>query len=426
MSLPPPPSIEGSESALEGPASLVLRREHFGWTLFDRHANRYHAILGSLEAAKNKINLLFPEAASTLKIVESQPSESWLSGPFALTINPTFRCTNRCFFCSYGDQVTQFRRYPEGLTVDSIVRLVTSELHPFQVHFLGGEPFLSRVTAPALDALLDYGVEVGATTIGAGLRHDWATKFVQRGGILRLSLHGSTPQLHGMMVSNMHSFDTVVGVINALRGQVGRIEVFAVVSHKNFSDIQNVISLAASMDVTDLWISEPYAVGWGVKSLDQRVPRPQLAAAFREWGRMAADLGLRLHPVMRFKFLFDGSVPTSSHERPSPAIELYTDRHAAGRTELIIYPNGHLYPSEELVGPEWDLGDGVGDGQAHEIWSHSPLLQQLRALPKSERCAQCAWDYRCHGGSPAVTYNLTGVVEYPSAECPIVSGEVDG
>ncbi len=91
-----------------------------------------------------------------------------------------------------------------------------------------------------------------------------------------------------------------------------------------------------------------------------------------------------------------------------------------GHTQIVINPDGDVYPCAALLGKEFLLGNVLKD-DLEKIWLENPILKELRQVKKNikEPCKSCKHLDICRGGCRGIAWKLLKDKWAPDPTCSI-------
>lgn len=185
----------------------------------------------------------------------------------------SYRCVNRCVFCSSADSIRKFKSHP--LTYNRIAAVLRRKAKYFNsVNFTGGEPSLLKFL-PALarkTRKLGYKVYVGSN--GAGFADkDFCGKAAPFIDEICFSVHGHTARLHNFHTRNKNSFENLNKALDNLAQSRVRLLSNTVVTKYNFPYLKDILRFAVSKKIKQALISNLAPEGRGLDNYRNLVVR---------------------------------------------------------------------------------------------------------------------------------------------------------
>ncbi|BBG23924.1 Coenzyme PQQ synthesis protein E [Sulfuracidifex tepidarius] len=186
-----------------------------------------------------------------------------------LRITLTHTCNFKCFFCHMegeGDAVS-------GVSRRGIFRVteISRDYGVRSVKLTGGEPTLRKDLFQIISDISSLGLEVSMTTNGF-LLSSIAGKLKEAGlSRVNVSLHGSDPTSF-KAVTGVDAFQRVIdGIKAALEYHLRPLKVNIVVTRKNLSDIENLLSMVERIGVDEVHLIEMHPVGHGREAFENHI-----------------------------------------------------------------------------------------------------------------------------------------------------------
>jgi|GEM_PF-1006285 len=401
-----------------GTARFVMRREYFGYLLYDRLTARYlpyGPLLGESldscksgsmkkhvsESHKKLVNLLrkdgitLDEISSSFTLIDSRLSDhrESLSFPLKAFISLTNRCSLRCIHCyaSSGSEVSS------PLTGAEWEKLV-DELEArgcLQISIGGGEPLLREDIAQCIGYAKKKGLWVSLATnghhIGAG--HLESLREVD---LVTLSIDGATKKTYES-IRREGSFEEVLKGA-ALLGRSGiQWAVHFTVMKPNIHELPLIPGLMRELAARNLIITVVKPSGRACDEEHLLLEDDDLYLLDRMEGDLAAGnpwiniFALKnIHYHRRFGCL-------------------------AANMKVGIRADGAVTPCD-FLDAHYNSGN-IRDGGLDTIWSSSPLFLLLRKLKGNPYCGSCHLYPSCRGGCRARALHWNGDWNSPDPYC---------
>jgi radical SAM protein with 4Fe4S-binding SPASM domain len=323
---------------------------------------------------------------------EAQKKEHFI--PLILSWNVTRECNLKCGHCYIN---AAGRKLENELTTEEGKRLIDQICvvsHPLLV-LSGGEPLLR----PDIYELIKYGSNKGLK-MGLGsngsLIDDAVAKKLKNAGIttVSISIDSHIAAQHDDFRGVVGSWEKAVNAIKVLRANNVLVQVNTTLTHDNYEQIDDIMSLSESLGVENFHLFFLVPTGRGVK-LDDISPqkyedmitntfakvhkhrlnvRPSCAPQFM---RIAQDMGMDMRQWIR------GCI--------------------AGMYYCRIYPNGDVTPCPYLP---VKIGN-VREKHFNEIWQDADMFKLLRDPDTlTGKCGECNYKVLC-GGCRARAYGLS-------------------
>ena len=314
--------------------------------------------------------------------------------PRVISWNTTFKCNLRCAHC-YMDSGENANLYE--LTTEEGKDLIDqlSELSKPVLILSGGEPLLRKDIFELASYGTEKGLKMAMGTNGTLIDDETAEKLIDSGvRSVAVSMDSSKPELHDEFRGVKGAWKRSIEGVKACQRHGIAVRFNTTVTQQNFNDIENILTLAESLDLLDVQLFFLVPTGRGKEVVDIT---PEM------YERMIEEVLMKYsnHP-MTVK-------PTCAPQfmRIADQMGLNTSRWTrgciAGMSYGRIYPQGEVTPCPYLP---IKLGN-IRDTPFKEIWMNSPILKQLRDFTQLKgRCGVCEYKEKC-GGCRARAYGLT-------------------
>jgi len=314
--------------------------------------------------------------------------------PLVMSYNVTRECNMKCSHCYIN--ATDKKLIDELNTEEGkqLIDQICEVSHPLLI-LSGGEPLLR----PDIYELIEYGTSKGLK-MGLGsngsLIDDKVAKKLKQAGIatVSISLDSHIPAQHDEFRGVAGAWQKAVDACKALRKNGVLVQVNTTLTHDNYDQIDDIMSLAESIGVENFHLFFLVPTGRGTKIADispQKYEdmitntfakvhkhtlnvRPSCAPQFM---RIAQGMGLDMRQWIR------GCI--------------------AGMHYCRIYPNGDVTPCPYLP---IKLGN-IREQSFKDIWFNSPVFKSLRNPNCLKgKCGACEFKQIC-GGCRARAYGLS-------------------
>ena len=399
-------------------AHLSPRSSTFApWVSLSKHPSEKSAApVSSADAA----------AAIAREMVASQ-SRLGLKAPTLLTIYPDLYCQQRCDFCflTQSDKGIHSITRSTALPAQPWQRLLreAKELGVAGISLLGGEPTLYPGLGDIIETCSELGLSLGITSNGLRvpapivdlLRESPTT-------MLCLSLESTSPELHKLHTGVDNR--PVIKTMRMLHDEGIDYNVNTIGLGQSYEDLCGIADLCAELGARVWFFNLYYTKELHPRSFPGYEWYGEMDARLREYtSRKRSDLAYQMFGCQLY-----WSRPPSDLLRPSAATEYnrLIRGCAAGINQLEILPDGTALPCMQMDLETFECGN-VFDLGLHQVWSQSPVLNELRKklVTDHSTCGQCSFVERCRGGCPErqrVTMEAVG--ESIDHLCPHLPTEV--
>jgi AdoMet-dependent heme synthase len=314
--------------------------------------------------------------------------------PLVMSYNVTRECNMKCSHCYIN---ATDKKLEDELTTKE-AKMVIDQIYQVSSPLLilsGGEPLLR----PDIFEIIEYGSKKGLK-MGLGsngyLIDDAVAKKLKEAGIatVSISIDSNIPAQHDEFRGVEGAWEKAVNACKALRKNNVLVQVNTTLTHDNYNQIDDIMTLAESIGVENFHLFFLVPTGRGIKLTDispQKYEdmitntfskvhkhrlnvRPSCAPQFM---RIAQGMGLDMRQWIR------GCI--------------------AGLHYCRIYPNGDVTPCPYLP---IKLGN-VREQSFKDIWFNSPIFKNLRDPSCLKgKCGACEYKTLC-GGCRARAYGLS-------------------
>ncbi|MFH2006086.1 MAG: radical SAM protein [bacterium] len=193
----------------------------------------------------------------TFRRKRSEPRQS------KLIVNLSYRCNNRCVFCSVGD-----RERVDGRLEDQLAALEEAASQGVTLLDLdGGEPTLYPELLAVIDRARELGFErITVTSNGRMLSYEnLAASLARRGVDLLISLHGPTAEVHDGLTRTESSFEQTCAGLRRAREVFRHVGVNTTVVRQNLEHLDALAALLVQerVDVWNVQLLTPFGTAIG-------------------------------------------------------------------------------------------------------------------------------------------------------------------
>ena len=323
-----------------------------------------------------------------------------LDSPVEAYFEVANRCNSKCATCPLTFSPQEQARQ---LSLEEFKALVAQLPHLRRAVLQGiGEPLLNPQLPAMIRHLADLGVYSVFNTNAALLTHRRQIDLVRSGlDELRVSLDSSTPETY-LKVRGIPAFERVVANVGemvrtrgALESSTPRISIWMTGMRENLAELPDVVDLAASLGVDEVYVQRLVFWGEGLATSDQSVfarAWAQSEGIIAEAERRAERHGLSLRGA-------DALSPRASLLERAPAAEPW---RACSRPLRLAYITAHGTALPCCIAPFTDapfdsirLGNYLQDGVA-AVWhgaAYQRFREQLYSSDPPASCRNCglAW-----------------------------------
>ncbi len=198
-----------------------------------------------------------------------------------LELHLSYRCPNRCLFCSEAHRMGEFGELT--LSLDQVEQVLRAHQKRgiVRLHLTGGEPTIHEqfVAVARLAKQLGMGTSVGTNGVMLG-QEPFARRALPHLDEVMFSLHGPDAAVHDGLTRRVGSFAQVtaaLGLARRLAPQIGSF-VNIVVTRLNLAVLGDTVSLAADLGASLIVLSNPTPEGRALDRYEElAVPLADLA-----------------------------------------------------------------------------------------------------------------------------------------------------
>lgn len=310
--------------------------------------------------------------------------------PLDIEFNLVHACSTECVYCYYTYTCDSIL---EELEWKSIIESAF-HLHPDRLVFSGGDPLLYgrifEVAHYARDSALKTHL-LSNGLISEGMIKDISTSFDS----VQVSIDGFEDT---QMNLRRIPLSTVLASIRGLLDCGVPVTAGITLTSLNIDEILPLIETLSAIGVDKFHIS-----------------------LFREIGKGKNHAQLRASPdaiVALFLRLFELEINVDTLYHMLPARSRKKNNCGAGREIISIMPDGHVYPCNALIEPEFFCGSAL-ETPLEDIYLKSSVLHSLRDLTVEylQPCNTCVYRYVCGGGCIGEYYAHCGKIGVFQSEC---------
>lgn len=322
----------------------------------------------------------------------AKPDEKFV--PLIMSWNMTRECNMKCSHCYINaaeGKLTNELTTQEG---KKLMDQISEVSHPLLV-LSGGEPLLR----PDIYELIQYGssrgLKMGLGSNGSLIDQAVASKLKSAGiATVSISLDSHIPTQHDEFRGVEGAWEKAVNACKALRKNNVLVQVNTTLTHQNYDQIDDIMSLAEGIGVENFHLFFLVPTGRGTKLTDIS-PQKYEDMITNTFAKVAKHtLNVRPSCAPQFMRIAKGM---------SLDMRQWIRGCIAGLYYCRIYPNGDVTPCPYLP---IKLGN-VKEQSFKEIWFNSPIFKSLRD-PNSlkGKCGACEYRTLC-GGCRARAYGLS-------------------
>jgi radical SAM protein with 4Fe4S-binding SPASM domain len=315
--------------------------------------------------------------------------------PLVMSYNVTRECNMKCSHCYINATETKLENELTTEEAKDVIDQIYKVSSPLLI-LSGGEPLLR----PDIYELIAYGAKKGLK-IGLGsngyLIDDAVAKKLKDAGVatVSISIDSSIPAQHDEFRGVEGAWQKAVDACKALRENNVLVQVNTTLTHDNYDQIDDIMTLAESIGVENFHLFFLVPTGRGVK-LEDISPEKYEEMITKTFAKVHRHkLNVRPSCAPQFMRIAQGM---------GLDMRQWVRGCLAGMHYCRIYPNGDVTPCPYLP---IKLGN-LREQSFKDIWFNSPVFKSLRNPNCLEgKCGECEFKIIC-GGCRARAYGLSG------------------
>jgi PqqA peptide cyclase len=325
--------------------------------------------------------------------------------PYLLLAEVTHRCPLHCPYCS--NPVS----YPDGreLSTSEWCRVLeeAAQLGVLHVGFSGGEPLQRADLAELVAAARDTGLYSNLITSALGLNPKRAAHLRESGlDSIQISFQSDEESLADR-IAGTAAHATKLQAAKMVRDLGFPLTVNVVLHRGNIGRLEQIISLAESLEAERLELANAQYYGWAFQNRTALLPtREQIARAVEVVGAQKKRL------LGRMEILF--VTPDYYSDRPKPCMNGWATRF------LTVNPAGDVLPCPTASSIKDMRFDNVSAHPLAWIWNESESFNRFRGtewMPKP--CSECPMREIDFGGCRCQAALITGDANATDPACSL-------
>ena len=323
---------------------------------------------------------------------EAKKSEKYV--PLVMSWNVTRECNMKCSHCYINATEKKLANELSTQEGKDLIDQICQVSKPLLI-LSGGEPLLR----PDIYELIKYGtsrgLKMGLGSNGSLIDDTVAVKLKEAGiATVSISLDSNIPAQHDEFRGVTGAWEKAVNACKLLRKNNVLVQVNTTLTHENYNQIDNIMSLAEEIGVENFHLFFLVPTGRGTKLADIS-PKKYEDMITNTFAKVARHkLNVRPSCAPQFMRIAKGM---------GLDMRQWVRGCLAGLYYCRIYPNGDITPCPYLP---VKLGN-IREKSFKEIWFNSQVFKALRN-PKSlkGKCGACEYSTLC-GGCRARAYGLS-------------------
>jgi radical SAM protein with 4Fe4S-binding SPASM domain len=325
-------------------------------------------------------------------ISEVESAEKYI--PLVVSWNVTSRCNLKCSHCYMSASENQFE---DDLNTDAAKMLIHQIIEVSRPLLIlsGGEPLLRNDIFEIIRYGADRGLKMGMGSNGMLLDHEVAKKLKDAGmSTVAISLDSSIPERHDEFRGVKGCWQKAVSAIQALKENDVQVQVNATVTRQNYSEVDEIMSLAERLGVDNfhLFFLVPTGRGTNVKDITPKMYEEMITATLTHTTKHK----MNIKPACAPQFMRVAKQQGIDMSR-------WIRGCVAGLYYCRIYPSGEVTPCPYLP---INLGN-IRERSFKDIWFNSEVFRAMRDFNQLKgKCGVCDFRDVC-GGCRARAYGVS-------------------
>ncbi len=359
-------------------------------------------------------NLVEEEIPYDLRLLTYEGDKPLYDAPIMAHLAIEELCNLRCIYCSVREI---HKKVIRRLTVNEWKKVIDTleEWGAGQVTFTGGEPL---IRFNELLELIKYtsnkAIAMSLSTNGTLLTRDKAKQLYNAGlRLIQLSLDSNIREINDSLRGKGVT-DKVIEKVRMLIDMDFTVGIDTVVSKKNINHLKELALFLDDLGVPYLTLLK---LKPGSLSKEQYL---SLLPSYEEYSKAIREIAALQKELKNLHITMDcGSIPNM--------VKAFTERELKsipimgcpiGHTQIVINPNGDIYPCAALLDEKFKLGN-VLTHDIIKIWHESEKLKEMRRWVSmlDGKCSTCKLRNICRGGCRGIAYSLTGNILASDPSC---------
>ncbi len=314
--------------------------------------------------------------------------------PLVVSWNLTSRCNLKCSHCYMSAGEKQFN---DDLSTDAAKMLIHQIIEVSRPLLIlsGGEPLLRDDIFEIIRYGVDRGLKIGMGSNGMLIDHEVAKKLKGAGmSTVAISLDSSISERHDEFRGVKGCWQKAVNAIQALKENAVEVQVNATVTRQNYSEIDDIISLAERLGVDNfhLFFLVPTGRGTNIQDITSSMYEEMITSTLAQ----TTNHKMNVKPSCAPQFMRVAKQQGIDMSR-------WIRGCVAGLYYCRIYPSGEVTPCPYLP---INLGN-IRDRSFKDIWFNSEIFKAMRDFDQLKgKCGICDFRDVC-GGCRARAYGVS-------------------
>lgn len=331
-----------------------------------------------------------------------------LNAPLALIAEITYRCPLHCVYCSNPLQMTSPAAELSTTEWESVFEQ-SAKLGVLHLHLSGGEPLVRKDLIQLVSSAHGCGLYTNLITSGVGLTEERLEGLVEAGvDHIQLSFQDSR-EAGANLIAGARAHAMKLEVAPMIRRSGVAFTINMVVHRQNVDHLDEMISLAESLQPERLEIAHVQYYGWAWKNLEVLLPtRTQVLQSLEKISAAQKRLAGKIR--------IDAVVPDYYARFPKACMGGW------GRRQLLIDPCGKALPCHAASVIPGLQFESVRERSLEWIWRESASFQKFRGgnwMP--EPCRSCDRRREDFGGCRCQAFMITGDAASTDPICSLAS-----
>ena len=386
--------------------------------ILNRCSRRESSILDYLKNEGILVNSSKPKP-----FIRGIPRKNMLSAPYLVTINPTFRCNLKCWFCFRPKNESNQFKIENELTIEDYYKLFTQlkESGVFLLEIMGGEPFLKDDLLDILKLANKFPFRITISTNGTlidSLISKELEKLDFKKILFSVSILGYSKSIHDNITGIKGSYEKTISGINELQKCNIPFILNYIVVRDNIDDKFRLLASFRKYHISRLNFLFFHEVGWGKSKRSEYLSPYEFRSAVEDIKKLNTekyDNYFKITYRAPFQWRIDKKIPDDYFAK-----HYYSRCMLRGRMDIL--PDGSASPCLDLAEYGYIEKDAIDKG-IENIWVNSKIIKKARKRTELilEQCKGCDTIEICKNQCLAYVLGKGGNFYSPDDRCPRIS-----
>jgi radical SAM protein with 4Fe4S-binding SPASM domain len=383
-----------------------------------RSARLYGEFLRAQGRQTDKRKTIF-HLLNELALIDAVPLDS----PLMAGLDLISECNLACEHCFRDSSVLPFG---SAIGTAELLRIIEEldALGVIEVYLTGGEPFLRSDLLEILKKIKSYNmmtnIHSNGTVLKVSVIDQLADLLEPNMDFIQISLDGANAETHNF-IRGAKCFDKIVRTIEYMTRRQVPTRINMVVHRDNFSEMADMYSLAAALNVSEVSFSPLLRT-----SFNHKLSLPSDREILLEFARVVERHRGLGEPI---RIIQDPIAVPCGNSLLGHEMKWHFQRPRyvcpAGSSALEIDPKGEVYPCPYLHYSVFSAGN-VRQRSVCEIWQSAEVWSSLRGGKelRGHACTTCDFRNGCGGACAAQAFHEAGTLDHPDTRCERAASQV--